>query len=293
MARPPVHPPIDDRDRPRVASRRHRVGAALHALPRRRRGGTAAGGDDAVRALVANPYTDIEDAHERLAALQACFEARADPRAVFLAIYERVTDAVTAEIDAATFGDPDWVADYLVTFANHYRRAVAAYERGDHARVPDAWQVAFDAATDPDVLDIQHAVLGINAHINYDLAIALDAVGLDPDRRVKYRDHRAVTDILRHLVDETQRELAATAPGLGTLDRRLGDLDERATVFTLAHCRDSAWRNAVAMHSRIPLRRRFARWVTHATATGIAHLVLSSRASVAVQQSLKDFETTG
>jgi len=99
-------------------------------------------------------------------------------------------------------------------------------------------------------------------------------------------DHRAVTDVIARLVDGTQEMLAEEyAPGIGTVDAVLGDLDERIAVFTLGECRDSAWRNAVALNSRLPVRRRLARWITHATATGTAYLVLSSRGRSAVHGS--------
>jgi len=70
-------------------------------------------------------------------------------------------------------------------------------------------------------------MLGVNAHINYDLALALDDVAVGTDRASKYADHCAIVDIIAGLVDDAQDALAdRDADGLATLDRSLGRLDE-------------------------------------------------------------------
>lgn len=267
-----------------MSERGKRLAAAVTQLTAGRPSGPAGSGDPELRSLIEEPYTSPADAHARLGELRSYFETRDDRREVFLTIYERVTGEVADRIDRGAFYDPDWVADYLTAFANLYRRALYDYETGNPDRLPDAWQLAFETAVDGSVMAVQDAVLGINAHINYDLAFALASVGIDPDREAKYRDHRAVTEVLRGLVDETQTTLAREyTPGIEPLDEALGRVDERTTVFTIDRCRESAWRNAVAMQSRFRVRRWVARRLTHATSAGIAHLVLSSGASLAVR----------
>lgn len=257
------------------------------------RPGTSGGsaGDPAIVSLVAEPYGTVTEARDRLTELHREFAAREDDRAVFLTVYAHTTEAVVARIDRGEFENPDWVADYLVEFANHYREAVHDYERGELSAVADPWQLAFDSAAAPDSLAIQDALLGVNAHINYDLAFALADVGIETDRRAKRTDHRAVTDVLREIVDDIQDLLAEEyAPGLETVDESMGRVDERLAIFTIAECRDSAWRNAVGLCSRFRVRRWVARWVTHATATGAAYLLLSTRASDTVQEALGELE---
>jgi hypothetical protein len=252
------------------------------------------GGDASIAARTADPYETVADAERELRELRDAFEARGDRRAIFLSIYARMTTAVADRIDRGGFEDPEWVGEYLVAFANHYRVAVHDYETGHRDRVPEAWQLAFDAAADPDVLVVQHAALGVNAHINYDLALAIDRVGVTPDRQRRYRDHERVTDVVRAIVDDAQEALAARdADGLATVDDALGDLDERLYVFTIDECRDSAWRTATALESRLRVRRRFARWVNAVTASGVATLILASTAVDTVQNTLVELERSG
>ncbi|RYJ12846.1 hypothetical protein ELS19_01905 [Halogeometricum borinquense] len=244
-------------------------------------------GDSELLALSADPYVDVDDAHERLRELQVAFEDRGDRRAIFLSVYSRMTGAVAERVRRGYFNDADWVRDYLVVFANHYREAVHNYEAGNTADLADAWRLAFDAAVRGDSLVLQDLALGVNAHINYDLALTLATVGIEPNRSQKYADHKAVTEIIRDVFNEAQNSLATrAAPGIKTLDESLGRLDEWLCVFTIAECRESAWRTAVALDSRFSLRRQVARWTNDAAATGAAHLILVSQTSERVHDTL-------
>ena len=225
--------------------------------------------------FVKERYTDPEDTTERLRALLAALEERDDRRAVFLSIYSQMTAAVADRVDRGDFADPEWVGDYLVAFANHYRRAVRDYEAGSLDDVPDPWQLAFDAGDRGDTLLVQDAALGVNAHINYDLAYALDDVGTSPDTVAKYQDHSAIADVIRAVVDDAQQSLVERdAAAVETLDDSLGRFDEWVTVLTIDECRDSAWRTAKALDSRFGPRRWLACWLNDVTATGAAYAIM-------------------
>ena len=257
--------------------RRRRLRIGLRGVRARVPTPTHGESDSEVLGLVSDPYTAVGETHERLRALLSAFEERADRRAVFLSIYARMTGAVARRVQRGEFADPDWVSAYLVAFANRYRVAVRDYETGAFDSLATPWLLAFEAAQGGESLVVQDAALGVNAHINYDLALALDDVGVGPNREGRYRDHCTVIDVIADLVDETQRSLASReAAGLATLDAALGRLDERLTVFAIDECRESAWRTAVALDSRCRLRRRFARWINDATATGAAHIIRSA-----------------
>ena len=141
--------------------------------------------DPAILPLIVDPFESVADAHDRLTTLEATFRERGDRRGAFLCVYARVTEAVGAAIGDGAFVDSEWVTDYLVTFADLYREALLAYETGDLVALPDPWQVAFETAERGDALVVQDVALGINAHVNYDLALALHRVGVGPDRRAR------------------------------------------------------------------------------------------------------------
>ena len=209
-----------------------------------------------------DPYASVDESDRRLDELLEAFEARDDRRSMFLTVYSRVTEAVGKRIDRGGFEEPDWVADYLVTFANLYREAVHDFEAGNLNALADPWQLAFEAAEQEGYHALRHVALGINAHINYDLALALDEVGIERNRGRKRADHAAVNEVLGRLVDGNQDRPAENYdPSIVAIDESLGDLDDLFSILTIDECRDSAWRTAVALSSPLAVRRRFAMWV--------------------------------
>jgi hypothetical protein len=226
-------------------------------------------------AVTANQFESVDDASERLRRLEDRLVAREDRRSVFLTIYTRMTGRIRDRIDRGGFGETEWMRTYTTTFANYYRRAFLAFERGNLGAVPDPWRIAFGTALAGDALVMQDAFLGINAHINYDLALTLRDVGIEPNRPARRADHRAVNEVLARLVDAQQRALAELyAPGIADLDATLGRVDERLSLFGLTEGREQAWRIATVLTDvDWPFVRSLTRWVLRATATGGAAFV--------------------
>lgn len=258
--------------------------AADDAIPRE---------DPAVLSLVAEPFASVEGTYRKLRELERLFRQRGDRRAVFLTVYARVTREVAAGIERDEFEDPAWVADYLVTFADFYRRALLDFETGDAESVPDAWRLFFRTTAATDALVIQCAVLGINAHVNYDLALALRSVGIDRDRATKYEDHRRINEILWRLVDETLDRLAETyAPGLATVADAADPFGEWVWFLMLAFGREGAWWIAVALtESRLGILQGATQWVMDRFSTAVAYVVLGPNGHSFVLDSLRKRES--
>lgn len=244
---------------------------------------------------IEQPFTTVDEVIDRLTTLEARLRDRDDRRAVFLTIYSRMTRDVMRGLATDHFVDAAWLRQYLITFANYYRRAFLAFERGDLDAVPDPWRIAFGTATGGDALVIQDAFLGVNAHINYDLALTVTDVGIDPNRPQKYADHRAINEILTRLVDAQQTALAELyAAGLADIDTVFGQLDESLTLLSMTEGREQAWRIAVILTDvNVPLVPTYTRWVLRATATGSALFILAPRINPTVQITLKTVERDG
>ncbi|MEF8783669.1 MAG: DUF5995 family protein [Haloarculaceae archaeon] len=248
--------------------------------------------DPELVALVAEPYESLDGARDRLGELEELLRRREDRRAVFLTIYTAMTRAVQHSIENGTFADPEWMRTYTVTFANYYREAFSNFEQGRVQAVPEPWRIAFETAVSGDALIVQDAFLGINAHINYDLALAIRDVGVDPNRAVKREDHRAINDILARLVDAQQAALADLyASGIDDVDVTLGRFDEIVSLFTLTEARAQAWRVGTVL-ADVDFRpvEAYARWVLRTTATGGAVFVLAPSLSPDVMRVLEQVE---
>ncbi|MGH4019482.1 MAG: DUF5995 family protein [Pseudonocardiaceae bacterium] len=207
---------------------------------------------------IGSAYQTIEDVIEGFARLEQAFLARRDRRGVFVVAYLKITQELQRRIDANQFHNSHWVADYGVAFANRYHQALAAYEREDRASVPEPWRISLDTSKAGSGLVMQDLMLGINAHINHDLAFALHEVGIDPDRNARYEDHTAVNAALRVATEEVQDRIAAMyATGLGVLDQLLGNLDEEFSLFSFQAAREHAWNmGAARVNARTELEQR-------------------------------------
>jgi len=245
--------------------------------------------------LVESRFDSVEAVLERLTALGGALRERSDRRAVFLTVYSRMTRAIAAGIENDRFDNPAWMRRYTVVFADYYRRVFLAFERGRLGAVPAPWRVAFDTAVEGTGLIAQDAFLGINAHINYDLALTLVDVGIDPDRPAKRADHRTVNEVLQELIDAQQEALSELyAPGVSDVDATLGRFDEAFALFGMIEGREQAWRVAVVTTDvSLPPVRSYARWVLRTTATGGAAFVLSPSVDPELLRALRRVEREG
>jgi hypothetical protein len=201
-----------------------------------------------MRDLLEAEFTTVDQVAAALEGVESfCLPAR-DRRGVFATAYLQITRAIGREILAGRFHDAEWTTRYLISFGNHYRLAFLACDAGKTELVPKAWRIAFDATRGGKALVIQHLILGINAHINYDLAVTLNEVGIDPDRQLRYEDHTLVNEVLEATTAQLKRQVSTMyAPILQRLDWLAGRLDDDLTRFSIPHARDHAWSQAVAL----------------------------------------------
>jgi hypothetical protein len=198
--------------------------------------------------MITVPYHSLDDVVSGFNILEEQFRQRGDRRAIFLSLYGVVSDEMRTQLKRGAFADPEWVHRYAVAFANLYRTALVAYEGGRTEEVPKPWRVCFDAARRGDGLVLQDMFLGVNAHVNNDLPLALIAISIEPDRQARYRDHAAVNAVLGSVTQRaTDRIAALYAPGLAGMDECAGELDEMLSLFSLDIARESAWESAVAL----------------------------------------------
>ncbi len=114
------------------------------------------------------------------------------------------------------------------------------------------WRLAHHTAQDPRSLPLENLLLGINAHINYDLVMTLvDLLGpewndlSDEQRASRYADYCYVNDVLARTVDAVQDEVLEPAmPVMELIDKLLGPLDELLILHLMTGWREGVWQNA-------------------------------------------------
>jgi hypothetical protein len=198
------------------------------------------GGSDPIDAVLA-----------QMAALEQSLHA--SPLRHFLATYARTTAAVGEAVRAGQFVDGDWVEEWDVAFARLYVDALEAFQR-DPRTAPRPWRLAFAAPTH--LPPLGHVLLGVNAHVNYDLPQALLAV-IPPEHFAdpvvvarRRRDHERIDAVLTMRVAAEDVELKAVegAPRRLT-DRLLTPANRYASKRFLREARAKVWSNTEALHS--------------------------------------------
>lgn len=223
-------------------------------------------------------YQSVSEITNSFKWLENYFFERDDLRGVFATAYLHITQSIGAAIEEDSFEDSTWSQKYLICFANLYRIAIYNYEIGDVELVPKSWRCAFDLAKDRDGFVIQHLLLGINAHINHDLALALHETKIDPQRDHKYKDHTNINIILERATDGLKQNVAEKyAPILKRLDQGLGTIDDDITAFSIPKAREHAWSMAIALVSaQTEFEKHILRKSLNEQASVIAQLILAS-----------------
>lgn len=182
------------------------------------------------------------------------WKAAADQRSDFLRCYQMMTENMLTAIEAGEFHDPGWVDSLLDHFADYYFIALDAYEQ-DPSGTPAVWRITFDSTCQPDALVLQNLLLGVNAHINYDLIYALEDM-LSPDwqylnpqqRQERYDDHCHVNAMIRDTIDSVQDTIIeADLPVMALVDTLLGQTDEWIVGRLITRWRDEVWEQAQSL----------------------------------------------
>jgi hypothetical protein len=175
-----------------------------------------------------------------------------DPRAVFLSCYALMTRNMLDAVDAGEFADAAWVSHLLHHFAGYYFDALDAYEAGVEG-APAVWRRAHDAARRTGAPTLSLLLLGVNAHINYDLVLAVADL-LEPEwpaladagRRARYEDYCRVNDIISQTIDSVQDDiLEKREPIMALVDTLFGPVDEWLISRGIAEWREDVWGHAV------------------------------------------------
>jgi hypothetical protein len=180
--------------------------------------------------------------------LRGIARAATDASGYFPALYARVTARVGERAAAGGFDDPARMDRFVACFAGYY---VRAFER--EVAPPRCWQATWDVAGQGDLLIVQHLLLGINAHVNHDLALAVVELADDAGDLAALRpDFDAINDVLAETYALVLRDLDRVSRWVN-LAATLGG--SRLFNFSLEVARDRAWGAAVRLHPLGPAER--------------------------------------
>eukprot|EP01114_Cavostelium_apophysatum_P002329 TRINITY_DN1206_c0_g1_i1.p1 TRINITY_DN1206_c0_g1~~TRINITY_DN1206_c0_g1_i1.p1 ORF type:complete len:292 (-),score=55.64 TRINITY_DN1206_c0_g1_i1:57-932(-) len=201
--------------------------------------------------MISTPFKDLDDAFDRMSCMNAYFYAHNDRRAEFLTVYTQTTYQMRKHIrETNWFHNRTWTEAYSTIFADIYRSAVYNWEIGNLDNVPEAWDIAFTHAEKGDLLILQNIALGINAHINHDLAYAVNLSGIAVDTHEKWEDHTTVNDVILVVYNLLELPLLGVyAPAFPFEVKDFNFLITGSISAVVNTTRELAWSNAVCMQA--------------------------------------------
>jgi Family of unknown function (DUF5995) len=203
---------------------------------------------EAMGAALVDPPIGIDGVIAKLWAVQSILDdlppSRANNRvAAFNDLYLTITQRVEAALttDAA---EPEFLEMLDIEFAKRYFDALRLWN-DDDSDTPDVWEVLFKRSRDEQMSQLVAAMLGVNAHINHDLSLALVATWAEsgaPEDDTVHPDYLLVNTIFYEEIPPLRRSYS-TRWQLA-LDGFVGGLDDWSQRILVTVTRARAWEQA-------------------------------------------------
>jgi hypothetical protein len=200
------------------------------------------------------PQVSLDQELERMrSTLKELYRAR-DNRAIFLRAYytmsSEVRDALRGEgdFDHPLFFDAEWVDALAAGFSRRYFDSLETPQNS-------IWKRAHEVARQPRASILESLLLGINAHINFDLAFCVHAIiherreAESPEQLARRKfDHDQINNVLMHSLPKVQDVLAREfGGGMRFFSQLFGKVDEMLTLTGLRYYRDRVWSNSLGL----------------------------------------------
>ncbi len=246
-----------------------------------------------IKRLASLTPTSIGEALDCMDEALEHFHRENDYRAVFLHAYRIITQNVSDVIEfdkggpKGIFSDPAWLSSLAGHFATLYFRSLVTFERPPHRE--QAWKVAHGMAIDRTSTVVQDLLLGINAHIGYDLAQALHRnmvehgdAGSSTRLDIRKSDHDQANLVLSRSIAEIWRVIPRQYGGLLRVADTLSLRTDRyfARVALVRYRELAWWRARDLLIARDEREVEEVMMVMNRTSNGIAHTISGQRSSI-------------
>lgn len=171
-----------------------------------------------------------------------------DHRAVFPTVYRLLTKQTRLVLEAnpGFFDDPAGLGLEALAFYELYEQMITDHLAG--RSIPDAWQVAMDAAESGDWTAGHDMLLAINAHVQRDMPFAVAEVGLVlPDGTSRKGDHDRFNEVLDDAYAPIVQEVGRRYDPMMSDIESLPVADDVASQQLVAGWREGVWRNAESL----------------------------------------------
>lgn len=195
-------------------------------------------------------YSTIDNMHKK--ALD--WEQTEDQRCTFLKCYALMSSNVADAVKQGRFIHSEWVSDLMVNFAEYYFNALDKYE-SELTTTPPVWKYTHDITLQSDKKVVRNLILGVNAHINYDLPLTLydclkdEWAALDEiSKKSRLSDHLLINQVITNTIDSVQDSIISPQSRImAVMDKAMGRIDEWFISGMISGWRQDVWDCAVTM----------------------------------------------
>lgn len=184
------------------------------------------------------PRTPADVAKDLETVTSKCL-SKGDRVGYFSALYVHVANKFEETITSGGFENPELMAILDVTFFDRYLDALHGYRTG--SAISEPWQLAFDATTQSSYAVLQQLMLGMNAHIIFDLGIAV-ADSIPAEEMDKFEaDYNKMNDLLEGLLGAVLADLGTIWWPYNLIEKLVGPLEDSVIMVGMRGARAYAW----------------------------------------------------
>lgn len=160
---------------------------------------------------------------------------------IFAYVYRRTTVKIQDSILEKRFEDNERMEKFDVVFANHYIKAYENYKLNQP--ISKSWMSTFEVKDKPFTI-IQHIMMGMNAHISFDLGVTAGEFTSGENIDSLKNDFMLVNQILEEITNEMQTRLSKVSKLMFLIDWVGKNKDEQFINFGIVKSRQFAWKFA-------------------------------------------------
>jgi hypothetical protein len=196
---------------------------------------------------------NVDDVVRILDGIIADCRTRRDPLGYFPALYRQVTVKVREGIAAGRFDDGPRMDRFDTAFANRFLAAYDAFRM--NGTPSECWRVAFEGTRSGDLIVLQALLVGMSAHINFDLGLATAEMFEGPALHGFHEDFDRINDVLAEILPRVETAVGRVSPLLNILAKVGGKPAIETLDFSMAAARGDAWLHALLLSALPPAAR--------------------------------------
>jgi hypothetical protein len=166
----------------------------------------------------------------------------------FAVLYLKVTCRIKEEIANKSFQNCIRMEKLDILFASRFIEACNSVKNSKP--LSSSWQIAFESASSPQAIIMQHLLLGMNAHINLALGIAAAETMKDEEIEGVREDFERINTILYAMINRIEDQLGKVSPAILLLNLHKKSYDEMLIQFSIKTARDGAWKFATELSDK-------------------------------------------